>query len=302
MVKCSLNVHTIAKLKDRKSKTMAKLSKRDIREGLDSIPMETLLSPQGKKIQLTAKQKAFAKNVALGKTKAQAYREAYDTEAKPSVVATDAHKLSSRPDIVLMIDAYREAIEASKYRTPAQLRELVIHQLTLHALSEDNSPKEKLSALKMLGTVAEVGVFMERKESLVIHESSKVKADLVARLKDIVGGQIVEASDEGEELLQSLSHSKKSSPDTHPHPTPPFVDIGRANTLHNIPLTQSPPNSEDSQSPSNLEDAPLSEMDPIDPTPSDIGEVPPIEKDTMSETCKNTVLEVVDLEGKKNEV
>ena len=34
---------------------MAKLSKRDIREGLDSIPMETLLSPQGKKIQLTAK-------------------------------------------------------------------------------------------------------------------------------------------------------------------------------------------------------------------------------------------------------
>jgi hypothetical protein len=154
----------------------------------------------------------------------------------------------------------------------------------------------------MLGNVAEIGVFVERKESLVIHESSKVKADLVARLKDIVGGQIIEASDEGEELLQSLSHSKKSSLDTHPHPIPPNSDIGRANTLHNIPDSQSSPNSEDSQSPSNLEDPPPSEMDPIDPTPSDIGEVPPSENGTMSETCKNTVVEVVDLEGKKNEV
>ena len=129
---------------------MAKLSKRDIREGLNSIPMETLLSPKGKKIKLTTKQKAFAKNVALGKTKAQAYRDSYNTtEASNQTIANQGYKLASRPDIQIMIEAYREAIEASKYRTPAQLRELVIHQLTLHALSEENSPKDKLSALKI---------------------------------------------------------------------------------------------------------------------------------------------------------
>lgn len=270
---------------------MAKLSKRDIREGLDSIPMDTLLSPQGKKIQLTAKQKAFAKNVALGKTKSQAYRDAYNTEAKPNIVATDAHKLSSRPDISLMIEAYKQAIEASKYRTPAQLRELVIHQLTLHALSEDNSARDRLSAIKMLGNVAEIGAFVERKESLVIHESSKVKADLVARLKDIVGGEIreLDQKDDAEELLQSLSHSKKPSHDTHAHALPPNSEIVGHVTLHNIPHTQSP---------SEL-DPPPSEMDPIDPTPGDIGEAPPSENGTMSETCKNTDLQDVDLQGEK---
>lgn len=271
---------------------MAKLSKRDIREGLDTIPMETLLSPQGKKIQLTAKQKAFAHNVALGKTKAQSYREAYKTKAKPNVVATDAHKLSSRPDISLMIEAYREAIEASKYRTPAQLRELVIHQLTLHALSEDNSARDRLSAIKMLGNVAEIGAFVERKESLVIHESSKVKADLVARLKDIVGGEIREATDEGEALLQALNHSKNTSRDTHYHAPPPNSEIVGAKHMHNIP---------DTQSQSEL-DTPPSEMDPIPtPPPSIMGDTPVSEEEPMdlSETCKNTDLQDVDFVEEK---
>jgi hypothetical protein len=236
---------------------MAKLSKRDIREGLDSIPMDTLLSPQGKKIQLTTKQRDFAKNVALGKTKTQSYREAYKTKAKPSSVSVNACKLASDTRVKLMIEAYREAIEASKYRTPAQLRELVIHQLTLHALSEDNSARDRLSAIKMLGNVAEIGAFVERKESLVIHESSKVKADLVARLKDIVGGEIREATDEGEELLQALSHSKNTSRDTHAHALPPNSENVGAEHMHNIP---------DTGTEGKLEDPPISNEDPI-PTP-----------------------------------
>lgn len=275
---------------------MAKLSKRDIREGLDSIPMETLLSPQGKKIQLTAKQKAFAKNVALGKTLSDSYREAYDTQGKPNIVNCEASKLASNPKISQLIASYTEAIEASKYRTPAQLRELVIHQLTLHALSEDNSPRDRLSAIKMLGNVAEIGAFVERKESLVIHESSKVKADLVARLKDIVGGEIREASDEGEELLQALSHSKASSRDTHPHAPPPNSDLVEAKHLHNIP---------DNVSVEEIEDTPLSNEDPIQtPPPSDIGDTPVSEEEPMdlSENCKNTVAQDVDFVEKKNEV
>ena len=275
---------------------MAKLSKRDIREGLDSIPMETLLSPQGKKIQLTAKQKAFAKNVALGKNKTQSYREAYNTKAKPSSVSVNACKLASDTKVQLMIEAYKEAIEASKYRTPAQLRELVIHQLTLHALSDENSARDRLSAIKMLGNVAEIGAFVERKESLVIHESSKVKADLVARLKDIVGGEIREATDEGEQLLQALSHAKTSSRDTHSHAPPPNAEIVGAKHLHNIPHTQSP---------SEIEDTPISSEDPIQtPPPSDIGDTPVSEEDTinLSDSCKNTVVQDVDFVEKKNEV
>jgi len=275
---------------------MAKLSKRDIREGLDTIPMDTLLSPQGKKIQLTTKQRDFAKNVALGKTKTQSYREAYKTKAKPSSVSVNACKLASDTRVQLMIEAYKEAIEASKYRTPAQLRELVIHQLTIHALSEENSARDRLSAIKMLGNVAEIGAFVERKESLVIHESSKVKADLVARLKDIVGGEIREATDEGEELLQALSHSKNTSRDTHAHALPPNVEIVGAKHIHNIP---------DSQSPSESEDPPISNEDPIPtPPPSTMGDTPVSEEEPMdlSGSCKNTDLQDVDFVEKKNEV
>ena len=176
------------------------------------------------------------------------------------------YKLASRPDIQIMIEAYREAIEASKYRTPAQLRELVIHQLTLHALSEENSPKDKLSALKMLGTVAEVGVFVERKESLVIHESSKVKADLVARLKDIVGNDIKEVDTDTEKLLNTLTRNKPSAEETHAHAPPQNAEIVGSEHLHNIPLTQSPP------------------------------------KNTLSETSKNTTPQDVDFVEEKNEV
>lgn len=249
---------------------MAKLSKRDIREGLEAIPMETLLSPKGKKVNLTAKQKAFAKNVALGMTKAKAYREAYNSKAKPNVSATRGHELAKRSDIQVMIEAHQEAIEASKYRTPAQLRELVIHQLTIHALSEENSPRDRLSALKMLGTVAEVGAFVERKESLVIHESSKVKADLMAKLKDIVGGEIKEVDTSGaDDLLRILNDSKKGNSDTHPHPTPPNAEFVGSKHLHNIP---------DSQSLSELDQTEGTPIETVweEAPPPDNGEVPPM--------------------------
>lgn len=224
---------------------MAKITKRDIREALDNIPMETILLPKATEKKFTPKQRAFAKKVALGKTQAQAYREAYNTKAVPSVVASDSSKLANRPDIALLISAYEDAIEASKYRTPAQLRELVIHQLTLTAVSNEVSVRDRLSALKMLGTVSEVGAFTERKESLVIHESSKVKQQLLDQLKTIVGGEIKEVSqlDEGEQLLAQLAEgraNKTVEAETHPEGYPPSLSDVGANTLHNNPLTESP--------------------------------------------------------------
>ena len=81
---------------------MAKISKRDIEKTIESIPIETILSGSPQGIKLTAKQKKFAKGVADGLTKADAYRNAYNTKAKPSVVASDAHqeskKASCRPN------------------------------------------------------------------------------------------------------------------------------------------------------------------------------------------------------------
>jgi hypothetical protein len=49
-----------------------KLTRKQIKEGLEATPIDTLL--MGSPKTLTAKQKEFARQVAMGKPKAEAYR------------------------------------------------------------------------------------------------------------------------------------------------------------------------------------------------------------------------------------
>jgi hypothetical protein len=225
---------------------MAKITKRDIKDQLDKTPIDSLLLGKGTKRAFTSKQKKFAKQVAMGSTLSDAYRIAYDTEGKPNIVNSEASKLANSPKIAQLITAYSDAIEASKYRTPAQLRELVIHQLTITAVSDEVSVRDRLTALKMLGTVSEVSAFTERKESLVIHESSKVKQQLLDQLKTIVSGEVREIPsdiDEGEELLAMLSGVRPdngSISDTHPEGDTPNRPVNDSNTIHNIPHNELP--------------------------------------------------------------
>jgi len=211
---------------------MAKITKREIREGLEDIPIEQILLGSVNKRELTHKQKTFAKQVALGKPKTEAYRHAYDTNAKPPSVASDAHKLSKNPDISLMIEAYKRAFEAREYRNPERLRELVIHQLTEMALNPEVKDAQRIKSLELLGKVAEVGAFMDRKETKVIHESSKIKEKLLDQLKTIINIDAKEInSDDADELLREISgsranlaaenESESSDPTT---PRPPIFD------------------------------------------------------------------------------
>lgn len=227
---------------------MGKLSKREIKESLESIPMDTLLLGKTGKGQLTTKQKNFAKGVAKGLTKSDAYRQAYDTEMNPKGVASSANKLAKRPDIQLVIEAYSQANHAKEYHSPLRLRELVIHQLTMHALSEDVPPAQRIKSLELLGKVTEVGAFTERKESVVIHESSKIKQKLLDQLKTIVsedGKQVTE--DEGDQLLKELmGYRVAESSDHEPtHTPPPDIENDHPQSYKHInPHTQSNPESD----------------------------------------------------------
>ena len=222
---------------------MAKITKREIREGLEQIPIEQLLLGSANTRELTHKQKTFAKQVALGKPKTEAYRIAYDTKAKPPSVASDACKLSKNPDISLMIEAYKRAFEAREYQKPERLRELVIHQLTEMALNPEVKDAQRIRSLELLGKVSEVGAFMDRKETKVIHESSKIKERLLDQLKTIIN---VDASeiDEGDSLLRELSGSNPTETkpqDQDPTTTrPPKNDHAEHGTyIHSNPNTQS---------------------------------------------------------------
>jgi len=253
---------------------MARLSRKQIREGLDSIPIDTVLlgahSPVSK---LTAKQREFARLVAMGETKSGAYRGAYNSTGKPHTVAVTGHKLASRPDIQMTIDAYKLANEAAKYRTPVQLRELVIHQLTQHALNTECPPAQRIKALELLGKVSEVAAFTERKETIVVTQASDIRTKLLESLRNVVDVEDVTVKDDdASSLLDEIANGGENNcnqlPETHPTPTRLSDAKGGFWPIHTTSHEQSPLESTQI-TPENKKDA------EEDPTPS-IWEDPPI--------------------------
>jgi hypothetical protein len=239
---------------------MAKITKREIREGLENIPIEQILLGSANSRELTHKQKTFAKQVALGKPKTVAYRIAYDTKGKKSTQAVNAHKVSNNDNVKNMIEAYSRAFEAREYQKPERLRELVIHQLTELALNPEVKDAQRIRSLELLGKVSEVGAFVDRKETRVIHESSKIKERLLDQLKTIIN---VDASeiDEGESLLRELSGSEPQTEDPTTTRPPQIDHAEHGNYIHSIPNTQSAsPNTSESTD---------SEKEPLQPTDSE---------------------------------
>jgi len=160
-----------------------KLTRAQIKEGLNQIPVETLLSSgQGKRPKLTGKQKAFAHAVALGETKAQAYRQAYKPNATKRTLACKPYELMKDERIQREVEAYQLALEAEKHRNPIQLKALLVQQLVQHSLDEDFPPAQRMKALQMIGNLFEVGAFLERKEVTTIRKSTDIRTRLLERL------------------------------------------------------------------------------------------------------------------------
>ena len=163
-----------------------KLTRAQIKQGLDQIPIETLLmSGEGKRPKLTGKQKAFAHAVALGETKAQAYRVSHKANASKRTLNSEPYKLARDPRIAREVEAYQLALEAEKHRNPIQLKALLVQQLVQHSLDEDFPPAQRMKALQMIGNLFEVGAFLERKEVTTIRKSTDIRTRLLERLSTV---------------------------------------------------------------------------------------------------------------------
>jgi hypothetical protein len=183
-----------------------KLTRAAIKEGLDQFPVEHLLSAgPGKKAQLTHKQREFARNIALGKTQAQAYRDSYDTQGKAQTQGDNASRLARDSRIAAEVEAYKLAIEAEKHRTPAQLKAMLVQQLVQHSLDDDFPPAQRVQCLKLLGSLFEVGAFVERKEVTTVSRSGDIRARILETLKDVTDVAVV---DDGLDLLTELAQAK----------------------------------------------------------------------------------------------
>jgi len=264
---------------------MAKLSRKQIREGLEQIPIDTVLlgvdNPIGK---LTHKQKEFARLVALGETQSGAYRGAYKSKGNTKVVAQRGYELGIRSDIQVVIDAYKLAHEAARYRTPIHLRELVIHELTKHALDTDCPPAQRIKALELLGKVSEVAAFTERKETIVVNQSADIRTKLLESLRNVVDVEDVTVKDDdASSLLAELSGLGEAlvEPIQQPHPAPTTLSEPPDGlcSIHTTPHEQSPLESTPDEPPHRLSPEQIKPIDKNspddDPTPS-IWEDPPI--------------------------
>jgi hypothetical protein len=247
---------------------MAKLTRAQIKEGLEQIPMQTLLQgASGSEVNLTAKQIAFAKELALGKgTKVGAYRKAYGAKGNPKSVGSRASVLSTDQRIQVAVEAFRTAEAYKEYQTPAQLRALVVSQLTNHVLDPDFPPAQRVQCLKLLGSVAEIGLFVDRKETLVVHQSSEIRERLLSQLKGVIDTQAIDVTpnDDADSLLQEIAKGADATPTV---PVPP-AEAEEYPVLHIHTIPHEPPLEE-----SNPHEPPL-EKSIHHESPSDTNEPP----------------------------
>ena len=231
----------------KKPATKTRMSRAQIVEGLDQIPIGVLLTGTGKKDRLTHKQKAFAHALATGEmTQADAYRKAYKARGKPKTIGDNASRLAKHSGVQAETLAIQQAIEATKYQNAGQIKALVVHQLTQHALNKDNPPAQRIRALELLGRAHEVGLFVESRAPIAINSSVDIKARLLDQLKTFIRADVEDVEDKGaDSLLAELTREKTPShsdarADTPPHAPPPELDgVLVSQDTHSIPLTRS---------------------------------------------------------------
>lgn len=209
------------------------------------MPTNSLFSPAVSK-ELTAKQKKFAREVAMGATKADAYRKAYNPKSKWTM-QTQPYQLSRDERVANEIEAIKRAIAAQEYQTPAALRALVIQSLVGVITDPDSKPGQITAAAKVLGTVTEVAAFTERKEVRTITSSETARAQVLEQLRTLVQGNATDATiidRDADALLAELAAAPETGEaDPHPGGTPQTASEESLISMHTIPHEQSPQNS-----------------------------------------------------------
>lgn len=252
-------------------KTM-KMTRKQAREALQSIPIEQVIlgGVSAPDVSLSPKDIEFARQLALGESKAGAYRKSRPSKAKPESQSRRGQDIAKRGAVQAQVEAFRAAIEAQKYATPTHLRALVIEQLTRHALDADFPPAQRIKALELLGRITEVAAFTERREVVHVHDAETARERLMQSLRLAINSSAVDVTDtSADDLLAEITGAQahdiitdahadaradadgqtgegfENAPDAGP-PVGGSLNVAATapSPLHSIPHTQSPQNSE----------------------------------------------------------
>ena len=215
-----------------------RLTRAQAKELIKKTPMDVILCNENKR--LTHKQKEFARHIALGETKTEAYRKAYKGGKASVNKKRDGNRgsdLAKHEGISREVDAIKAGIEFQRLYSEAQLKALVVAQLTKEALNPNNQGSTRVNALKTLGTVAGVDAFIHRTETRVIKDSETLKAELMAKIKEAISDKDRTIDADAEALLNEISTRPPSMPgDARPtEGQPPNSEIAEADILYSIP-------------------------------------------------------------------
>ena len=202
-----------------------KLTRQQARELLKTVPIERILT--GTNQTLTNKQKKMAYELAVGETKAQAYRNAY-RGGKPSVSkkrdSNRGSKLAQHEGIKRECEAIKAGLAFQEAYSLGQIKALVVQRLTQEALNEDNQGATRVNALKTLGTVAGVDAFVHRSETKVIKESGQLKEELLAKLKEAMADNARTIDADAEALLAEIEGGDPPAIESQAAEAPPSPD------------------------------------------------------------------------------
>ena len=234
---------------------MKQVTRKELSKAIDAIQTKGIGSAIGiKQSKASRKQLAFAEKVVLsGLNASQAYRESYNTKAKPNTVNCEASKLMKNPKVANTIMALEQAKQASALHSAESLKALVVSTLVDVATNSDRDAV-RVAAVKTLGTVVGVDMFRETKRIESVRDSDDIKSQIMQQLKGMMlstdDAVTVDAHDLLAELVRDDDKTRANASDQADSyisdnaeptvPPPPDSDFGTPSpSLHTIPQKQS---------------------------------------------------------------
>lgn len=200
-----------------------KLTRKQAKELLKTVPIDRILT--GENNRLTKKQKDYAYHLAVGETKAEAYRKAYkggQANVNKKRDGNAGYTLSKHKGIQREAEAIKAGLAFQEAYSMGQIKALVVQRLTQEALNDENQGSTRVNALKTLGTVAGVDAFIHRTETKVIKDSGELKAELLAKLKEAMADDARTVDADAAALLAEIEGgaSESGAAETPPDATP----------------------------------------------------------------------------------
>ena len=133
--------------------------------------------------KLTAKQRRFCELVAAGKTQADAYREAYDSNGSSQTVRNSASLLSKKDYIQSTVNSIIKRKSDLNMARSVSSQELVTRTLRDHISGTIDLESTQVQALSILAKVS--GMYTTRIEDVTERSSNDIENDLKRKLSEL---------------------------------------------------------------------------------------------------------------------